>query len=178
MISVYKLLADEVRVKKAQRKAFEPQRSVSAVFKTNSAPWRNGVYRWQQENQKIATVIVFRSKAFSIKFWIRLRVLQLSRNKVIVVGNGHDDTSSTSLITFHKALIFMGRIWIFLFSLQQWINSKTDVVLQPWLGNQCRRRKTQISNLVDNNAYDDFQPWLGNQSMRKETLMSNLLNLA
>ena len=56
---------------------------------------------------------------------------------VIVVGNGHGDKfkSSTRLIAFHIALIPLGKVWIQLFSLQLWINSRADRVLQPWLAN-------------------------------------------
>ena len=55
---------------------------------------------------------------------------------VIVVGNGHGDTSSNpGLITFHIALIPLGKVWIQLFSLQLWVNSRADWVLQPWWGN-------------------------------------------
>ena len=39
------------------------------------------------------------------------------------------------LIAFHIAPIPLGKVWIQLFSLQLWVNSKTDKVLQPWLGN-------------------------------------------
>ena len=46
---------------------------------------------------------------------------------VIVVEIGHDDTSSdTRLIAFHIALIPLGKVWIQLFSLQLWVNSRTD----------------------------------------------------
>ena len=42
---------------------------------------------------------------------------------VIVVGNGHGDTR---LIAFHIALIPLGKVGIQLFSLQLWVNSRTD----------------------------------------------------
>ena len=54
---------------------------------------------------------------------------------IIVVGNGHGDTSSntwTKPIAFHIALIPLGKVWIQLFSLQLWVNSRTGWVLQPW----------------------------------------------
>ena len=41
----------------------------------------------------------------------------------------------SSLIAFRIALIPLGKVWIQLFSLQLWVNSKTDWVLQPWWGN-------------------------------------------
>ena len=47
---------------------------------------------------------------------------------VIVIGNGHGDTSSNPGrdIVFHIALIPLGKVWIQLFSLQLWVNSRTD----------------------------------------------------
>ena len=57
---------------------------------------------------------------------------------VIVVGNGHGDSSSNpgwEWLHFHIALIPLGKVWIQLFSLQLWVNSRTDWFLQPWWGN-------------------------------------------
>ena len=46
---------------------------------------------------------------------------------VIVAGYGHGDTSSNpGLIAFHIALIPLGKVWIQLFSLQLWVNSRAD----------------------------------------------------
>ena len=46
---------------------------------------------------------------------------------VIVAGIGHYDTSSNpGLIPFHIALIPLGKVWIQLFSLQLWVNSRAD----------------------------------------------------
>ena len=47
----------------------------------------------------------------------------------------HEFKSWTRLIAFHIALIPLGKVWIQLFSLQLWVNSRTDWVLQPWSGN-------------------------------------------
>ena len=47
----------------------------------------------------------------------------------------HEFKSGTRLIAFHIALIPLGKVWIQLFSLQLWINSRADWVLQPWWGN-------------------------------------------
>ena len=47
----------------------------------------------------------------------------------------HEFKSWTRLIAFHIALIPLGKVWIQLFSLQLWVNSRTDWVLQPWRGN-------------------------------------------
>ena len=46
---------------------------------------------------------------------------------VIVAGIGHGDTSSNpGLIAFHIALIPLGKVWIQLFSLRLWVNSRAD----------------------------------------------------
>ena len=48
---------------------------------------------------------------------------------VIVVGNGHgghEFKSWTRLIAFHIATIPLGKVWIQLFSLQLWVNSRAD----------------------------------------------------
>ena len=47
----------------------------------------------------------------------------------------HEFKSWTRLIAFHIPLILLGKVWIQLFSLQLWVNSRTDCVLQPWWGN-------------------------------------------
>ena len=44
----------------------------------------------------------------------------------------HEFKSWTKLIAFHIALIPLGKVWIQLFSLQLWVNSRADWVLQPW----------------------------------------------
>ena len=38
----------------------------------------------------------------------------------------HESNSWTRLIAFHIALIPLGKVWIQLFSLQLWVNSRTD----------------------------------------------------
>ena len=46
---------------------------------------------------------------------------------VNVAGIGHGDTSSNpGLIAFHIAQIPLGKVWIQLFSLQLWVNSRAD----------------------------------------------------
>ena len=47
----------------------------------------------------------------------------------------HEFKSWTRLIAFHIVLITLGKVWIQLFSLQLWVNSRADLVLQPWWGN-------------------------------------------
>ena len=47
----------------------------------------------------------------------------------------HEFKSWTWLIAFHIALIPLGKVWIQLFSLQLWVNSRADWFLQPWYGN-------------------------------------------
>ena len=46
----------------------------------------------------------------------------------------HEFKSWTNLITFHIALIPLGKVWLQIFSLQLWVNSRADKVLQPWWG--------------------------------------------
>ena len=48
--------------------------------------------------------------------------------------------SWTRLISFHIALIRLGKLWIQLFSLQLWVNSRADWVLQPWWGKPVKLR--------------------------------------
>ena len=47
----------------------------------------------------------------------------------------HEFKSWTRLTACHIALIPLGKVWIQLFSLQLWVNSRADWVLQPWWGN-------------------------------------------
>ena len=47
----------------------------------------------------------------------------------------HKFKSWTRLIAFHIALIPLEKEWIQLFSLQLWVNSRADWILQPWCGN-------------------------------------------
>ena len=47
----------------------------------------------------------------------------------------HEFKSWTRLIAFHIALIPLGTVWIQIFSLQLWVNSRIDWFLQPWWGN-------------------------------------------
>ena len=61
----------------------------------------------------------------------------------------HEFKSWTRLIAFHIALIPLGKVWIQIFSLQLWVNSRADCVLQPWWGNYSRRRKSLYSNLLN-----------------------------
>ena len=46
----------------------------------------------------------------------------------------HEFKSWTWLTAFHIALIPLRKVWIQLFSLQLWVNSRADWVLQPWWG--------------------------------------------
>ena len=47
----------------------------------------------------------------------------------------HEFKSWTGLIAFPIALIPLGKVWIQLFFLQLWVNSRVDCVLQFWWGN-------------------------------------------
>ena len=53
---------------------------------------------------------------------------------VIVVGRWHVFKSWTRRTAFNRALIPLRKVWIQLFSLQQWVNSWADWGLQPWWG--------------------------------------------
>ena len=55
----------------------------------------------------------------------------------------HEFKSWTRLIAFHIALMPLGKVWIQSLSLQLWVNSRTDYVLQA------RRGKTLNSNLLN-----------------------------
>ena len=54
----------------------------------------------------------------------------------------HEFKSWTRPIAFHIVLIPLGKVWIQWLSLQLWVNSRADKVLQPWLCNKSRRKKT------------------------------------
>ena len=64
----------------------------------------------------------------------------------------HEFKTWTRLVHFHIALISLGKVWIQLLSLQLWVNSRADYILQPWWGNYSRRRKTLNSNLLKGDA--------------------------
>ena len=61
----------------------------------------------------------------------------------------HAFKSWMRLIAFHIALISFPKVLIQLFSLKLWANSRAYWFLQPWLGNQFRRRKTLNWNLLN-----------------------------
>ena len=60
----------------------------------------------------------------------------------------HEFKSWTRLTAFHIVLILLGKVWIQLFTLQLWVNSRADWFLQTSWGNLSRRRKTLNSNLL------------------------------
>ena len=82
--------------------------------------------------------------ACHISFALYIIIIIISSSRWCPWGNGYrrrkwtrrDEFKAwTRLIVFHIALIPLGKVWIRLFSLQLWVNSKTDWVLQPWWGN-------------------------------------------
>ena len=51
---------------------------------------------------------------------------------MLIVENRHSNTSSNpgwGWLHFNKALILLGKVWIHLFSLQLWVNSRAEGVL-------------------------------------------------
>ena len=42
----------------------------------------------------------------------------------------------------HVMLIFLEKVWIQLFILWRWVNSRIDYAIKPWYGYRSRRRKT------------------------------------
>ena len=71
---------------------------------------------------------------------------------VIIIRNEHCNRSSNywmRLIAFCIALILLGKIFIQLFSLQQWVNNRLDWILLLELGTQFRKRKTLNSNQLN-----------------------------
>ena len=69
------------------------------------------------------TVIQFRDHSLPMR-----QSMRGARGVIVTVaGIGHGDTSSNPwLIAFHIALIPLGKVWIQLFSLQLWVNSRAD----------------------------------------------------
>ena len=73
---------------------------------------------------------------FSIDFMNSSNILYIFRQSIIQLWTRRREFKSwTRLIAFHSALIPLGKVWIQLFFLQPWANSRTDWVLQPWWGN-------------------------------------------
>ena len=72
---------------------------------------------------------------FLINNWLRRRCPWCNGYRRRKWTRWHEFKSWTRLIAFHIALIPLGKVWIQLFSLQIWVNSRTDWVLQPWWGN-------------------------------------------
>ena len=78
-------------------------------------------------------VFVFFIRIF-LKVISKLQFKKLENDKPSVWYILNSDTSSNSRRDwFH--LILLGKVWIQLFSLQLWVNSRADLVLRPWWGN-------------------------------------------
>ena len=100
----------------------------------------------------VCTYFYFLSKGIKIVNWITM-IRKSAEHLRTIFGNTfrrcpwcngyrrrkwtrrHEFKSSTGLIAFHIGLIPLGKVWIQLLSLQLWVNSRTDWVLQPWRGN-------------------------------------------
>ena len=61
----------------------------------------------------------------------------------------HEFKSWTKLIAFHIALIPLGKVWIQVFSLQIWVNSRTDCFFSVGEVTSQGEGKTLNSNLLD-----------------------------
>ena len=71
---------------------------------------------------------------------------------VTVIGNEHNDLSSNpgqGCFAFHIVLIPLRKVFIQLFSLQLWVDSRADWDLLPWYGNWSRRKEILNSNLLN-----------------------------
>ena len=69
---------------------------------------------------------------------------------IIISGIGRGDLNSNlELVAFPVALIPLGKLWIQLFSLQLWRNSRIHWVIFSGACTQSRWKKTLISNLLN-----------------------------
>ena len=104
-------------------------------------PWCNGYHRrkWTQRLEfKSWTRLIGSSNVVGndcIKILLILRCPWCNGYRRRKWTQRHEFKSWTRLIAFHIALIPLGKVWIQLFSLQQWVKSRADWVLQPWWGN-------------------------------------------
>ena len=79
------------------------------------------------------SICISKSKLLTLTFIIRCPWCNDYRHRKWT--RWYEFKSWTRPIAFHIALIPLGKVWIQLFSLQLWVNSRTDWFLQPWLGN-------------------------------------------
>ena len=66
-----------------------------------------------------------------------------------------DLVQSSDWTGFHFTLMFLGKMWIYQFSPQLWINNWVDWVLQPCFGNQSRKRRLWVET-----SFTQLKTWL------------------
>ena len=111
--------------------------------------WYYSTWDWTQVSQAIGKHTNHYANGYSLTSWHKIILVRLTchKNKSIIMTiafsrcpwhNGyrhrkwtrrHKFKSWMRLIAFHIALIPLGKVWIQLFSLQLWVNSRTDWVL-------------------------------------------------
>ena len=69
---------------------------------------------------------LFKNRMYNAKLWCNWRCPWCNGYRRRKWTRRHEFKSWTRLIAFHIALIPLGKVWIQLFSLQLWVNSKTD----------------------------------------------------
>ena len=108
--------------------------------KAKETTWPYNLPNTLRENRQITSSLIWTQ----ITLFIPRTILLDRSSKMCPWCNGyrprkwtrqHEFKSWTKLIAFHIALIPLRKVWIQLFSLQLWVNNRTDWVLQPWSGN-------------------------------------------
>ena len=97
---------------------FLPCEEIQSVYSITPADWVVHLYGFNYSNK---TLIII---------WFHIVIFR----NIIIWTQRHEFKSWTRMIAFHIALILLGKVWIQLFSLQLWVNSRRDWVIQPWLG--------------------------------------------
>ena len=114
------------------------------------ASWESKTVREKRENMKKHLYLIkeIQQRVFhpdlQLFWWGGQNWVNIIRRKVLAIYNffsrcpwcnvyrrrkwtqQHEFNSWTSLIAFHIALILLGKVWIQLFSLQLWVNSRAD----------------------------------------------------
>ena len=91
----------------------------------------SGCFYWGHEHDKSHWTV--RCRGLDTLCLLRVWLALIDRRRKWT--RQHEFKSWMRLISFYIALIPLGKVWIQLFSLQLWVNSWADWVLQPWWGN-------------------------------------------